>query len=567
MHLLTGSLGAEGAEDPAGAVTVSARRGPSWATAAAVEEALQGDERLHRAAYRLRASLHELRVGNVAPRERWLDRWRRAAPGRAVVITHADQMDGPTAELLLRAHAGLGHPVHLRFDVLPTEGPLGRLAARLDLAPVEATSVSPRLPSEPHARLVLRAAAALQGDGEAFDVADVGARLGLPPVRVLEALQLAVEGGFPLADYGSGRLGLPPEARMVLAEGLLPSLVEAWAQPMAEPAPTPVPEVADVAPGTPEARVREARRVVDAAPEDPEAQGRALLELAQSLRSRPGLGVRLEEAIDAARGAVEALGEGDLHLLAVARSTLAHLLVEHGHPSSLDEALDHIVVASRALSEGGEAAAASALLNDQAEVWLKLGDPVRAAHLLHAAEEALAGRQDALAEVERAETAHLLARIPLYAPTRPGRERDALERALEHLDGAEPVYRRLGWADRYAHVLDTRGRLLGRLGRSEEAVDSLSSAAETYRRLGDGLGLARATEGLAGVWADAGHLERAVALLEQSLVLNAAARSPAGLAYVRRATETLPAEGTEALRARLADAERSVGGMDRVSGP
>ncbi len=58
-----------------------------------------------------------------------------------------------------------------------------------------------------------------------------------------------------------------------------------------------------------------------------------------------------------------------------------------------------------------------------------------------------------------------------------------------------------------------------------------------------------------------------MALLEQSLVLNAAARSPAGLAYVGRALDALPEEGTEVLRARLAEAVQAVGGMDRLSGP
>jgi tetratricopeptide (TPR) repeat protein len=314
--------------------------------------------------------------------------------------------------------------------------------------------------------------------------------------------------------------------------------------------------------GAPEARVRAAREEAEAEL-DPAAHGAALLELAQALRARPGLGVRLQEAIDTARQAVRALEGTDVHTLAAARSTLAHLLVEHGHPSSLDEALDQVVDASRELGGAGDAIAAASLLNDQAEVWLKLGDPVRATHLLRSAEVAMEGRDDPASVVERAETAHLLARLPLYTPARPGLAHDALERSLEHLRTAGDAYQQLGWADRLAHVLDTEGRLLARLGRIEPAATSLQRAAEVYRQLGDGLGLARATEGLASVWAAAGQVRRASALLEQSLVLNAAARSPAGLAFVRRAAEGLP-EGpeTERLFARLQEAERVLGRVE-----
>jgi len=577
MLRFTGSLAAFDPELPSDAVVVDARHDPPWATVVAVEEALLGGERVPRAAHRLRATLHELRVGAASPEERWRDRWRRAAPGRAVVIRRAEDLDPETAQFLLDARFGLGHPVHVSFGHLPADGPARKLADRLELRPPVPPEVL-SLPADPAVRVVLRAAAAMSAEGAPFRSTEVAARLELSEVRVLEALQQAVEEGFPLADHGDGVLSMPAAARLALLDGLLPSLLAALTAPSAAPAhepiaPTVSPAVSPAASAPPseagvaEARVRAARSDVEA-PSDPMEHGLALLELAQALRSRPGLGVRLQEAIDAARGAVTALAEGDVHTRAAARSTLAHLLVEHGHPASLDEALDEVVAASRELADDGDAIAAASLLNDQAEVWLKLGDPVRATHLLRGAEEGLQGRDDATAVVERAETAHLLARLPLYTAARPGLAHDALERALEHLVLARDTYQRLGWGDRLAHALDTEGRLLGRLGRTEPAAASLQRAAEAYRQLGDGLGLARATEGLASVWAAAGQVRRATALLEQSLVLNAAARTPAGLAFVRRAAEGLP-EGADAERlfARLQEAERVLGRMELPPSP
>ncbi len=570
MSSLVGSLAASSPVLPTHAAVVDARHEPPWATAAAVEEALLGAERLHRTAHRLRSQLHELRVGAVPPQERWRDRWRRADPGRPVVVRHAQDLDPETVGMLAAAAVGLGHDVHLVFDQVPSHGPSRSLAERLGVRAAEpiATPAVVVLPTDPRVRLVLRAAA---GFPSPFDVERVAGRLGLASVRVLEHLQLAVEAGFPLADHGAGQLSMPEEARLALAEGLLPSLQEAWARRAAprpaEPVPaaplleeTPPPERPVAPPGEAEARVRAARDQAERPENDAVQQGRALLELSRSLRARPGLGVRLQEASDAARQAVELLAEGDVHERATARLTLAHLLVEHGHPASLDEALDQVVAASRELMDSGDAESAATLLNDQAEVWLKLGDPVRAAHLLHAAEEGLEGRHDAVAAIERAETAHLLARLPLYTRARPGQEADALSRALEHLAGAERTYARAGWVDRHAHTLDTRGRLLARAGRGQEAARALQEAAELYRRIGDGLGLARVTEGLAVLWAEEGQHRRAAALLEQSAVLNLAAASPAGLAHVRRASEKLP-DGPlrEQLEARLAEAEAAVG--------
>ena len=565
---LSGFLGpAAEADVPPDAVVVMAQHDPPWATARAVEDALLGEERLERAAHRLRATLHELRHGDH-PEARWRERWRRAAPGRPVVVTQAEELDPETARFLSRAALGLGHPVQLVFGQLPPSGPARMLADDLGLRAPSASSIP--LPTDTDVRLVLRACAAV---GSPFEVGAVARRLGRAPVRVLEGLQQAVDAGVPVADHGDGRLSLPDEVAWALAEGLLPSLAAAWQEPppaapvdasAAADAPTTVPPRQTERPpaGEPEARVRDARAHVEAATTDARARGLAKLELARSLRARPGLGVPLTEATEAARQAVALLAGADVHERAAAQVTLAHLLVEHGAPGSLDEALDEVVAASRALGEAGDAEGAAALLNDQAEVWLKLGDPVRAARLLHGAEESLAGRHDALSVVERAETDHLMARLPLYAPAREGLEGEAIQRALERLGRAEATYRQAGWVDREAHVLDTRGRLLSRDGQVEAAARALQSAAARYRQLGDGLGLARVTEGLATMWIRTGHERRAVALLEQSLVLNTAAASPVGLAYVRRAVERLPTAERARFDRRLLEAEVRVGRVE-----
>jgi hypothetical protein len=69
---------------------------------------------------------------------------------------------------------------------------------------------------------------------------------------------------------------------------------------------------------------------------------------------------------------------------------------------------------------------AARLLNDQAAIYVSLGDPVRATHLLERPRELFEGRlrshaDDVMAVEELAETHHLLARLPCMPdPSRTG---------------------------------------------------------------------------------------------------------------------------------------------------
>jgi hypothetical protein len=71
----------------------------------------------------------------------------------------------------------------------------------------------------------------------------------------------------------------------------------------------------------------------------------------------------------------------------------------------------------RRLLEADEAGLAVRLLNDQAAIYVRLGDPVRATHLLEKSRELFEERlrtnaEDAVALEDLAETHHLLARLP-----------------------------------------------------------------------------------------------------------------------------------------------------------
>src|SRR5690606_6528571 len=116
------------------------------------------------------------------------------------------------------------------------------------------------------------------------------------------------------------------------------------------------------------------------------------------------------------------------------RTELSYLLAgvcyDRGDLRSLERALDELVGATRLLLDAQRGRQAARLLNDQAAIYVRLGDPVRASHHLTRAreffEEILAREPgDRLAREELAETDHLLARLPMHAPIRPGREAEA----------------------------------------------------------------------------------------------------------------------------------------------
>ena len=107
-----------------------------------------------------------------------------------------------------------------------------------------------------------------------------------------------------------------------------------------------------------------------------------------------------------------------------------------------------------------------------------------------------------------------------------------------------------------AYVLETLGRLETRAARHEAAIAQLSAAAQIERELHDVLGLARTTAAMADVLASTGQLGGAIALLSESLALNAEKGSPIGLAFVRQSVERIAARVTSAAESASNSQER-----------
>jgi tetratricopeptide (TPR) repeat protein len=264
-----------------------------------------------------------------------------------------------------------------------------------------------------------------------------------------------------------------------------------------------------------------------------------------------------------------ALDDGDPPALrAEIAGVVAGVCYDLGDPASLERALDELTVASRLLVECGDATGAARLLNDQAAVYVRLGDPVQATHLLTESRKLFEERAgaDPVAAVEMAETDHLLARIPLHVAARPGREVDALTMGLDHALAAERVYRKLDATRELARVWETMGRLELRKGRLDRARERLAAAVEAEETLGDLVGLARSTAALSELLAQSGRLEDALTVLSDSITLNFEKGSPIGLAFNRRALDALtrvvgdsPTLGEA--RARLEVAENVLGRM------
>ena len=245
------------------------------------------------------------------------------------------------------------------------------------------------------------------------------------------------------------------------------------------------------------------------------------------------------DSLDAARHLIEDDDPSDLR--ATVATLLASVCYDVGDLKSLERALTELTEASRALLLSGDALGAARLLNDQAAVYVRLGDPVRASHLLEESRRVFEGQSlsDPLAASELAETYHLLARLPLHVAARPGREADALAMGRDYAAAAEAAYRKLGATRELTRVWETIGRIEMKAERMEPALRSLTAALEAQRELGDVLGLARTTAALAELLHRVGQSENALQLLGESIRLNVEKGSPIGLAYNRRSLEGL----------------------------
>ena len=261
----------------------------------------------------------------------------------------------------------------------------------------------------------------------------------------------------------------------------------------------------------------------------------------------------LRRAHDAALRAQEALPE---HASATERADLmllkAGIAYDLGDLRSLEGALADLNEASRSLLESGEPQRAAGLFNDQAALYLRLGDPLRATHLLSKSREVFEVQVERAPERrdlrrELAETDHLLAKLPLHAPLRPGREADAMMVALDHALAAARAFESLGDMRSLSRVQETMGRIETARGRLKQAVEHLSRAVRAEERLGDATGLARATAALSDVLIAASQPAEALSLLAQSVALNVEKGSPIGLAFNRRTLDTIRARGAEQL--------------------
>jgi tetratricopeptide (TPR) repeat protein len=259
-------------------------------------------------------------------------------------------------------------------------------------------------------------------------------------------------------------------------------------------------------------------------------------------------------------------------------AALAGICYDLGDLPALQRALEVLTEQSRHLMNTGEPLLATRLLNDQAAVYIRLGDPVRASHLLAQSRQLFEHRlrntpNDVMAAEELAETDHLLARLPLHVQARAGRQDDAYAIGLDHARAAEHAYQRLSQPHKLARVWETIGRLELQRGQLQAAQQRLTTALEVQRQLGDATGLARSAAALADLCVQTGRLGDAIALLSDSITLNFEKGSPLGLAFNRRtlgllgnaATQTHH-PGVENLHAALAEIETRLTQAESVLG-
>ena len=533
-----------------------------------------------------------------------------------------------------------GRVAELVYLLHRDEGEAAVMAIEDEATPAqEAVSVDwTRLPAD--VLRVLRASAVL---GTSFEAELVAQLLEEPLGLVLEKLQEATDAGVPLADRGAGQLMWPAAIVAALQQSTLPSLLRFWharlgeilsggrvpdhaRQPSGTPRtvargqstvpPTPLPgdhtraathwqaaghtetAVAHYLAAVREAAARgDARRAYGLAEQAltmleqlPASPTHGLLR-AQLLLEKGGLqwhgsllgsAFTLQEALASLEAAKAALPDDvQPEVVEQLAAVTAGVCYDVGDQDAMQRALVELQESSHRLVQAGAMLPAARLLNDQAAVYMRLGDPVRATYLLSQAHERFEHHlrqhpEDAMALAELAETKHLLARLPLHVQVPPGREQESAVRGLEHAHAAEHIYQRLGQQRDLTRVWETMGRLALQQGYLEVAQERLMAARNLQQQLGDVAGLARSTAALSDMCMLAGQFDQAVALLANSITLNIDKGSPIGLAFNRHALGALTraaaqAHGPDAerlrgavadLASRLAQAETVLGRVD-----
>lgn len=253
----------------------------------------------------------------------------------------------------------------------------------------------------------------------------------------------------------------------------------------------------------------------------------------------------LQDALVSLETAYAALPpDAPLALRSACATVSAGICYDLGDQGTLRRALAVLAESSQRMLQADEPLLAVRLCNDQAAIYIRLGDPMQATRLLTQARELCArmlhhNPQAPVVLEELAATDHLLARLPLHLPRRPGRETEATAAGLEHAQAAERTYRHLNQHYELARVWETMGRLALQSGAWPEAKERLTTAHALQRQLGDATGLARSTAALADLCGQAGMWDDALALLTESIHLNVSKGSPIGLAFNRQALMAL----------------------------
>jgi tetratricopeptide (TPR) repeat protein len=261
-------------------------------------------------------------------------------------------------------------------------------------------------------------------------------------------------------------------------------------------------------------------------------------------------------------------------------ATLAGVAGDLGDVTALDAALAELAETTRSLMAEGATLEAARLLNDQAALLLRAGDPVRGAWLIQQAREVFEERVEAMdaaalardpsALAELAETDHLYAPLPRHAPARAGRAGDAMALGREHALAALELYKRIGDTREAAGVLVTLGRLELRAGHLQHARERLIEAMGLQESIGDVLGIARASGALAEVEAANGRFDEAVRRLGDSVTFNVDKGSALGVAFARaaygRVMEAAGVAGDAVAKAALAGFEAELTRAEEVVG-
>lgn len=273
--------------------------------------------------------------------------------------------------------------------------------------------------------------------------------------------------------------------------------------------------------------------------DDPERQrvlrARALLMMGQSRwQYRGSAAASLELALEPlAQARALVAGDEPPELSAQIASMIANVCYDVGTPEALERALVELTRASQVLLAAERPLDAARLLNDEAALWVKIGDPGRAHFLLARSREVFGkvAKCCPAAQIELLETEHLLARLVLHVSDRPGREREAARLAIQHALAAEHGYRELKDQRQLGRVWETLGRLELRLGRLDEAAQRLEDAQRLQRQIGDAIGLARSSGAMSDVFIAARDYPHALSSLAESVALNSEKGSGAGLQF------------------------------------